>query len=274
MRPAILVGFAEMSFGKGIPEVGLRGEQGNFRSRVSFFYSGRLFGNNMLTLSYDSQRPINRTAGRDRLFQLDPLNRVYPLFGDSSTRYEAAQSNSKVYARIDHKRSYAMFGDFETDMEAPLAGYARKLTGVKAHLENSRGDFVTLTGARPDTAFARDVFPAGSLGIIQLSNAEILPGSEIVVLEVRDRRNPEVIISRETLTRSVDYNLDAANGRLFFLRYISTFDQVLNLTQIVVTYEHRANSLSSAVYTARARKNFKHIGLKLGLSAALQREAN
>ncbi|MDX6385817.1 MAG: large repetitive protein [Blastocatellia bacterium] len=274
VRPSILVGFAEMSFGKSIPEVGLRDEQGQFRRRLSFFYSGRLPGNNMLTLSYDSQRPINRTAGRDRMFQMDPLDRVYPLFGDSSTRYEAAASNSKLYVRVDHKRSYAMFGDFEADMEAPLAGYSRKLTGVKAHLENSAGDFITVTGARPDTAFARDVFPAGSLGILQLSNGEILPGSETVVLEIRDRRNPEVITSRETLVRSVDYNLDAASGQMFFMRYISTFDSALNLTQVVVTYEHRAANLNSAVYTARARKNFKGIGLKLGLSAVLQKETD
>jgi uncharacterized repeat protein (TIGR01451 family) len=273
MRRPILVGFAEMSFGNSIPEVNLRNEQGKYRSRLSFFYSGRVFGNNMLTLSYDSQRPINRTAGRDRLFQLDPLDRVYPLFGDSSTRFEAAPSNSKVYARLDHKRSFVMFGDFDTGMDAPLSGYARKLTGVQAHLENSQGDFITVTGARPDTAFARDVFPGGTLGIIQLSSAEILPGSEIVTLELRDRRNPEVIISRETLVRSVDYNLDPLTGRLFFLRYVSTFDRVLNLMQVVVTYEHRASSMSSAVYTARARKSFKKIGLKLGFSAALQRES-
>src|SRR5205814_9028133 len=229
--------------------------------------------NNMLTLSYDTQRPINRTAGRDRLFQIDPLDRVYPLFGDSSTRFEAAQTNSKLYARIDHKRSYAMFGDFEAEMNAPLLGYGRKLTGVKLHLENSSGDSLTLTGARPDTSFARDIFPAGGLGLLQLSHGEILPGSEIVVLEVRDRRNPEIILSRETLARSIDYNLDAANGSLFFLRYISTFDRALNLTQIVVTYEHRAMNMNSAVYTARARKNFKKMGLNLGLSAAWQREA-
>jgi uncharacterized repeat protein (TIGR01451 family) len=274
VRPRILVGMAEMSFGQSIPEVGLRREQGNFRSRLSFFYSGKLFGDNMLTLSYDSQRPINRTAGRDRLFQLDPLDRTYQLFGDSSTRFEAAQTNSKLYARIDHKRSYAMFGDFEADMDAPLMGYGRKLTGVKAHLENSQGDSITLTGARPDTSFARDVFAAGGLGIMQLSNGEILPGSENVMLEVRDRRNPEVIISRETLSRSIDYNLDPVTGQLFFMRYISTFDYLLNLTQIVVTYEHRATGMNSAVYTARARKNFKSIGLKLGLSAVVQTQPN
>jgi len=272
-RPTILVGLAEMSVGQSVPEINLRGETGNHRNRLSFFLSSRLPLNSMLTLAYDSQRPINRTAGRDRLFQLDPLDRVYPLFGDSSTRFEAAQSNSKLYARIDHKRSYAMFGDFEADMDnLTLAGYSRKLTGVKLHLENSNGDSVTLTGARPDTSFARDIFPAGGLGLLQLSHGQILPGSETVVLEIRDRRNPEIILSRETLARSIDYNLDPVSGQLFFLRYLSTFDFNFNLGQLVVTYEHRADSLSSAVYTVRARKNFSRLGLQLGFGGVLQRQ--
>jgi uncharacterized repeat protein (TIGR01451 family) len=274
-RPTILVGLAEMTFGQSLPEVNLRGEEGHYRNRLSFFYSGRVGDRNLLTLSYDSQRPINRTAGRDRLFNLDPLDRVYPLFGDSSTRFEAAQSNSKLYARLDRNRSYAMFGDFDADMEdVSLAGYSRKLTGIKLHLENSRGDFVTVTGARPDTAFARDVFPAGGVGLLNLSSGEILPGSEVVVLEVRDRRNPEIILSRETLVRSVDYNLNPVTGELFFLRYISTFDFNFNLAQLVVTYEHRANSLSTAVYTARARKNFTGVGLQLGLAGMMQRQTD
>lgn len=274
-RPTILVGLAEMTVGQSLPEVNMRDEQGNYRNRVSLFYSGRIGERNLLTLSYDSQRPINRTAGRDRLFQLDPLDRVYPLFGDSSTRYEAAQSNSKLYARLDRDRSYAMFGDFEADMEdLALVGYSRKLTGVKVHLENSQGDFISVTGARPDTAFARDVFPGGSLSLARLSHPEILAGSETVTLEVRDRRNPEVIISRETLSRSVDYNLNPLTGEIFFLRYISAFDYNLNLIQYVVTYEHRAASLSSAVYTGRARKNFEGLGLQLGFASVMQRQAD
>ncbi len=93
-----------------------------------------------------------------------------------------------------------MFGDMETDQQnLQLAGYSRRLTGVKLHLENSRGDFFSLTGARPDTAFARDIFPGGGLSIVRLSRADILQGSEVVSLEVRDRRNPEVILSRENL---------------------------------------------------------------------------
>jgi uncharacterized repeat protein (TIGR01451 family) len=272
-RPTILVGLAEMSFGNAIPEVSLRGEEGNRRNHVSFFFSGQVWGNNSLTLSYDSQRAINRTTGHDRMFQLDPLDRAYPVFGDSSTRFDAAASNSKLYARLDHGRSYAMFGDLDADMEqVPLAGYTRKLTGVKLHLENNGGDFVTVTGAKPDTSFARDVFPAGGLSIIQLSNSELLQGSETVAIEVRDRRNPEVIISRELLARSIDYNLNPATGELFLLRMIPTFDAGLNLKQIVVTYEHRSTGMNSSVYTARGRKNFEGLGLKLGFSTVVQRQ--
>ena len=274
-RPTLLVGLAEVTAGQAIPEATLRGEEGHLRSRLSFFYHGNLWQRSVLTLAYDSQRPINRTAGRDRLFQLDPLDRVYPLFGDSSTRYEAAQSNSKLYARLDHGRSYLMFGDFEADMEnLALTGYARKLTGVKLHAENSQGDFVTVTGARPDTSFARDVFPGGQLGVIRLSHGEILPGSETLTIEVRDRRNPEVILSRETLARSVDYSLNPVTGEIFFLRYISTFDHALNLVQVVATYEHRNGDMRSAVYTARATKNFAGLGLRLGLSAVVQQQAD
>ena len=140
------------------------------------------------------------------------------------------------------------------------------------HLENARGDSITLTGARPDTAFARDVFPGGSFGFLQLSQLGILPGSESVVLEVRDRRNPEIIISREPLSRSLDYNLDVNTGVVFLLRPISTFDYQLNLLQIVVTYEYSAHGLTSAVYTGRATKQFTGLGLRMGASFVNQRQ--
>jgi hypothetical protein len=166
-----------------------------------------------------------------------------------------------------------MFGDLDADMEqVPLADYTRKLTGVKLHLENAGGDFVTVTGARPDTSFARDVFPAGALSIMQLGHGEILQGSETVAIEVRDRRNPEIIISRELLARSIDYNLNAVTGELFLLRMIPTFDSGFNLKQIVVTYEHQATGMNSSVYTARGRKTFAGWGMKLGFSTVLQRQ--
>jgi len=274
IRPAILVGLAEMSVGRAAPEMELRGDNRAARGHVEFFYKGKTFANSLLTLAYDSQRPLNRTTGRDRFFQLDPVSRTYPLFGDSSVRYEDAQSNSKLYVRLDHKRSFATFGDMEADLgESALLGYSRKLTGVKLHLENSHGDQVTVTGARPDTAFARDVFGGDQIGLVRLPRFDIMPGSESIAIEVRDRRNPDIVISHEMLVRSVDYNLDTNTGAVFFLRPISSFDHNFNLIQIVATYEYRVSDMSSAVYTARASKRFVNLGLRLGMSFIDQRQA-
>ena len=310
MRPQLLVGLAEASFGKAAPEIALRGDDRSYRTHTEFYFRGVLPKQVMMTLAYNSFRPLTRTAGRNRVFALDPLDRVYPVFGDSSARFEDAQSNSKLYARFDRGRSFAMFGDFDVNADTAaamnsyaqqnlsenlassaignlglntgaltnssggpqLTSYQRRLTGVKLHLENSRGDYVTATGARPDTAFARDVFPGRTFGLVQLSNTDIIQGSETIVVEVRDRRNPEIILSRNLMNRSVDYNIDPELGVIFFLRPISAFDYALNLVQIVATYEHIAVGMSSAVYTARGSKTFDEPGLRVGASFINQRQ--
>ncbi len=274
MRPQFLAGLAELTIGKNAPDMINRGVNENIRGHVQFFYKGKIFGDkNLLTLAYDSQEPLNRISGQDRLFQLNPLDHVYSLFGDSSTRFQETESNSKVYARFDRGRSYAMFGDIDSGLETTrLLGYNRRLTGAKVHIENERGDHVTVTGARPDTSFARQVIPGGSLGLVQLAFGDILPGSEVFSIEVRDRRNPELIISREILSRSVDYNIDTTTGTIFFLRPIPTFDRDLNLIQVVATYEYRSEGFESSVYTARASKTFEKIGLRLGFSYINQKQ--
>ncbi len=314
LRPQILVGLAEASFGKAAPDIALRGSDKNYRHHTELYFRGPLLFESQLTFAYNSFRPLTRTDGRDRRFFLDPLDRVYPVFGDSSTRFEEAQSNSKLYARIDRGRSYAMFGDFDASQQEyvnnsftptpvtnlaenlasagigntvlnnfntipvfanqgpQLTGYNRRLTGVKVHLETEGGSSLTLTGARPDTSFARDTFPGSTLGLLRLSHTDVLQGSETIVREVRDRRNPDLILQRETLVRSVDYNLDSYLGSIYFMRPLSTFDYALNLVQIVATYEYRAVGMNSAVYTARGSKNFSKLGTRIGTTFVDQRQ--
>ena len=271
VRPPVLVGIAEMSFGPGASDMAAPGGNGQARGHFSFFYKGNIGAKNLLTLSYDSARAINRTGLGDRLFELDPNERVYPVFGDSSTRFEEAQSNSKFYVRLDRGRSYAMFGDMDAGLgSVGLMAYSRHLTGAKLHLESNNGNSLTVTGARPDTAFARDVFPAGNPLLYLLNHRDILRGSETVAIEVRDRRNPEVLLTRELLSRSIDYQIDTVTGQLFMMRQISSLDFDFNLVQIVATYEYKADDLSSMVYTGRGLWNFGKRG-RLGASFVGQR---
>jgi uncharacterized repeat protein (TIGR01451 family) len=271
LRRPILVAVGELSFGHAAPEQALFNESGMVERRTQFFYRGTAFGSNAVTFAYSSHSPLNDTSGYNRMFEMDPTNQQYLLFGDSSTRSYNALSNSRVYARIDHRLSYLMFGDLRADAARPdtdasLTSFERSITGLKLHLENRSGAVISLTGARPNSAFARDVFPGNSLGLITLSHSAVLVGSQVVTLETRDRRSPAIVLSRETLVPTVDYTMDASSGSIFFLRTIAALDASLNLTQIVVDYEYQSVGLNSSVYTARAEKRFDSIGAKLGVS--------
>lgn len=277
--PRMIVGLANVTVGRAAPVMDLRQVDSAARGSLAFFFRGRLWSDNVLTLSYDSQRPLQRHDARDRLFQVDPLERNYSVFGDSSTRFNSAPSNSKLYARLDFGRawgrSFAMFGDFTPETRGvELSAYNRRLTGAQVQFENSRGDYVSVGGARPNTVFGRDVFPGDALGFVRLSASLILPGSETVTLEVRDRRNPDLIIRREPLQRGADYNLDPDTGQIFFIRSLQAFDAGLNLQQVVVTYEYEAQNASSNVYTLRASKKLGGRGPRLGLTANYQGQGN
>ncbi len=259
--PRMMVGYGNLTIGRAAPVMGLRGVDESVRGSMQFFYKGRLWRDNLLTLSYDSQRPLQRLDAQDRQFQLDPLDNTYLVFGDSSTRFNAAPSNSKLYARLDFSRSlgrsFALFGDFIPETRGlELAVYNRKLTGVQVHFENSHGDFVSVAGARPSSSYGRDVFPGGVFGLVRLSSSRVIPGSETVTLEVRDRRNPDLLVRREQLVRGADYNLDSETGQIFFIRPIQAFDPDLNLKQIVVAYEYEATGAASNVYTLNASRGF------------------
>jgi uncharacterized repeat protein (TIGR01451 family) len=278
-RTTILVGLAQLSIGKAAPESDLFRNNDTTHEYAKFFFETPFFSDkNLLTAAYDSNRPINRTTQQDRLFQQDPLENVYPVFGDSSTRYQTAQSNSHLFVRLDRGLSNLMFGDLRGDTSTSFhpddsfTSYQRSLTGIQLHLQDKAGSYLNAKGARPETAFGRDVLSGDFFVFAHLTRPDILPGSENIVLETRDRRNPEIILSRETLTRSVDYNIDWTLGSIFFLRRISTLDPALNLIQIVVTYEFFVRGVSASVYDITGEKQFSRLGLRLGGSFVNQHQ--
>jgi hypothetical protein len=105
--------------------------------------------------------------------------------------------------------------------------------------------------SKPRTAYGREVSTALAGSAIRLSHPQIIRGSESITLEVRDRRRPETIVSRETLVRNIDYSLDPVSGMLFMMRSVSLFDASLNIVQLVSTYEYESANIRSATYLGR-----------------------
>jgi hypothetical protein len=63
LRPTLMVGLGEFSYGRSAPEISMSGdEEANYRGRLAFYYRGRIFGRNLLTLAFDSSRSLNRVA--------------------------------------------------------------------------------------------------------------------------------------------------------------------------------------------------------------------
>ncbi|MFH4308075.1 hypothetical protein WAJ73_24960, partial [Acinetobacter baumannii] len=73
---------------------------------------GKVRGEYLLTLAYDSDKDKNQ-----RLFRDIRPDEYYPVYGDSAAKGFDAQTTSKLYVRVDKGRSYAMYGDYVTRTE-------------------------------------------------------------------------------------------------------------------------------------------------------------
>jgi uncharacterized repeat protein (TIGR01451 family) len=196
---------------------------------------GKIKGENLLTLSYDSEKTT-----RERLFRDIQPGEFYPVYGDASVRGYDAQSTSKAYLRIDHGRTYVVYGDYLTSdpgASNSLANYSRSMTGVKQHFEN---DKVSLTGfASYDSLkqVVEEFFANGTSGPFTLSNPNGIENSEKVEILVRDRNQPAVIRDVRPLSRFSDYEFQPFTGQLLLKAPIPALDSSLNPLSIRVTYE-------------------------------------
>ena len=276
-RPPILVALGEVGVGLSSPAPGSSLDSKRVDGQATVFYQDSLSASDLLTVAIRSKQSVNRATGSSGLFELDPLERVYPVMGDASTRAELAQSNSQLFARYDRGRSYALFGDLRGDQatldRSGLLEFSRNVTGFRVHLESAEsGNWFQGQVSQPRTAYTREVV-TGLVGTaIRLAHPQVVPGTEVVSIEVRDRRNPERTLSRETLARNIDYSLEVESGILILKRNLPFFSQTLALVDVVVTYEYETSGLDSTVYLSRGSVSLDAIGLTVGGSVMVQRE--
>jgi len=176
-----------------------------------------------MTLAVDTDK---RRGTRDGEFggEIDP-NAYYTLYGDRTYQEFEGVSRYPVFVKLEKRQAYALFGDFDTNVtEGRLTSYNRKLTGLKAEYI---GDDL-------------------QVGPYQLSNDRVIPQSEEIVVETRDRVRPDVILERKTLVRFLDYTLDYFSGELIFRLPVDATD-----AQIGSSFTHENGS----ALTAGAKSN-------------------
>jgi uncharacterized repeat protein (TIGR01451 family) len=274
---------AEGEFGIGLSGPGKDATYGARRAdaAASLFYQDSLSKDDLLTVAVRTKQGVNNATGTGGLFESDPTQHLYPVMGDASTYQEMAQSSGHLFARYDRGNSYVLYGDLKGDLPGPfsdkgrseLLEFHRNVTGFRFQLQGSeRSSLFQGQIARPRTAYAREVFHATGGSAIRLSGSQILRGSETITLEVRDRRNPERLVSREALVRNVDYVLDPLSGVLVVTRPLSLFVSTLYVVQVVTSYEYQTAGSDSLMVLGRGFYSLDALGVRIGGSLLNQRD--
>jgi len=234
--------------------------------RVAFFAKGRIKGDFLLTMAYDSAR--EKKDARDSLRGVIEPDRYYLLYGDgTSQRYEAA-TQSKLYLKIERQQFIALFGDFDTGFTVTeLTRYNRSLSGVRT---DYAGDRVQVSGfaAKTDTGLVQDELRGdGTAGLYHLTRAPIVIGSDKLHIEVRDRFEITHVLESNEMSRFIDYDLDYDRGTIFFKKPVQSRDENLNPVFIVVDYEVRNGGEDQTSAGVRVATKLDGDKLEIGASA-------
>ncbi|MBK3394725.1 DUF11 domain-containing protein [Psychrobacter sp. M9-54-1] len=253
LRPLIAVGIVEgaislkdfdgnqMTDAQGAFEKELREIAGNddysATGRAAMFLKGKVRGDYLLTLAYDSDKK------GERLFRdIDP-GEYYPVYGDSSAKGFDAQSTSKLYVRLDKGRSFAMYGDLKTQIDndegIKLGQYNRTLTGLKAQFEDTNTRVTAFAAVTRTSQRVNETRGLGISGPYPLANDfdAVLENSETIEVITRDANNPGRIVRRETLTRFADYEIDPISRSLYLKAPIASQDIDVNPIYLRITVE-------------------------------------
>lgn len=211
----------------------------NLTGRAALFLKGKVKGEYLLTLAYDSDKDKQQ-----RLFRDIRPDEYYPVYGDSAAKGFDAQSTSKLYIRVDKGRSYAMYGDYvtrtENDEGLSLGQYNRSLTGVRSTVEIDQYKvtaFAAQTNTQQVVNEQRSMGISGPYSLGSVNAQDVRENSEKVEVITRDRNNPGLIITRTTLARFTDYEVDTFSNSIYLKDPVPSVDADLNPVFLRITVE-------------------------------------
>jgi large repetitive protein len=236
---------------------------------AAFFLKGKVKGEYLLTLAYDSEKDT-----RERLFRDIQPNEYYPVYGDSSVKGFDAQSTSRLYIRVDKQKSWLLWGDFSTNTtqnNQKLGAYQRSLTGVKQHYE-SNGITAEVFASKDNVRqLVKELAANGTSGPYEFLLNDALINSERIELIVRDRNQPAVILSSKPLVRFIDYGFEPLTGRLLLRAPQASVDANLNPISLRITAEIEQGGNKFWVYGANAQVQ---VSDQINIGATIVRNEN
>lgn len=256
LREWIMVGFAEGTVGYNT----LKGHKESLeriapsdkvikQGRVSFFAKGRIKGDWLLSMAYDTGKDTSKQEFFD---EIDP-NAYYTLYNDNSVQNQEAASREKLYLKLEKEQFNILFGDFSTDLSyTELSAYSRRFTGVKSEYHSTHLSAKVFASNTEQLFMKDEIRGDGTSGYYYLKSQDIIRFSEKITIEVRERYHRENILSTRSLQRFRDYDIDYALGRLYFKEPVYSNDEKFNPRFIVVDYELHGKGGKHYTYGGRA----------------------
>lgn len=276
LRDWIMVGFANGTIGhkrlsgnmQTLADLG-QGEGLYKEEQVSFFAKGRVKGDYLLTIAYDSDKQKGE-VGEQLNGVIDP-DAWYTLYGDEQQHQHESPSSSKLYVKLEKQQFYALFGDYATEMDVTeLGSYERVLHGLKSSYEGKNLQY-TAFASETSRRYQRDEIQGdGTSGFYYLSRLPVNQSDQIT-LETRGRDDLSSIINSRTLSRYSDYDIDYDAKTLFFKFPISGSDDAFNPIFIVVEYESEDDD-GEKVFAVGGRIGVKRLNDRLHAGVTYLRE--
>lgn len=201
-------------------------------ARLAFYLKSKAQAKYLITAQADTtERELGKLFNgftdsypQDVFRRLDP-DQYYPTYGDDSTMTRDVDTQGRMYLRVDWDKSQALWGNYFTGFTGTeLAQYQRSLYGAAlswrsnntTQLGESKSQ-LRVFGSEANTAHGHSEFLGTGGSLYYLRNTDIVPGSEAVVLEVRDPVTGRTV-SRTDLMAGADYEVDAFQGRIMTRR--------------------------------------------------------
>ncbi|MCZ6659258.1 MAG: hypothetical protein O7C67_18380 [Gammaproteobacteria bacterium] len=208
--------------------------------RIAFYAKGMIKGEWLLTAAYDTDKDTERQLRQ----QIDP-NRFYTLYGDGTNQRYDAESQRKLYLKLERADFETLVGDFDTAFDrTEVTKYTRTLNGIKAGYYGERVKVEAFASDTNQGLEFDEIRGDGTSGVYRLSKRDVVINSERVSLVTRDRLQLDRVIERLQLARYLDYSIDFDAGTLIFKQPVFSQDASFNPIFIEVEYEVERDGFS------------------------------